>query len=538
VSNIFRPKGHPRFAHQRIGLNRLIKQRGVGALLFDPGLGKTATTIDYLSVLALKSSEPVKVLVVCPLAAVDTWVKQMDEYVPDEISFWAEVLSGSLVERAEALAARGGAMMKSSRPVPKKCQGDYSQALYWNRSMALSTRPERDPKKGPRLNGSPAIIMEVLNLDTFSRRDQMGSRTMADVMLDAIKRFGPDVMVVDEMHKIKGVGTNVSRLIGRAAPHVPRRIGLTGTVMPAGPLDVFAQWRFLDQFAFGTTTAEGRRKPATFGRFREKYAQMGGWMGKEVVGYQRLDEMQDIMAQLAIVARKEDALDLPETTDVTIPVHLSTAESKAYADMKKDLATRLTQNVHASTHSRLTQMMRLRQITSGHLPDDTGEMHVVGESKVNTIRSLVHDTLVGEQRVVIFALFTQEIRMLEKALSMKGTEVQVITGGTPMDERMEMRRKFGSATPSRIVMIAQIKTMSLAVNELVTASHAIFASMSQQRDDYIQARDRLNRLGQKNPVTFWHAVAPGTVDEVVLQSHRDRSSLEKAMLEHIQGWES
>src|SRR5699024_7714983 len=257
---------------------------------------------------------------------------------------------------------------------------------------------------------------------------------------------------------------------------------------------------------------------------------LGGWMGEEVVGYQRLDEMQDIMAQLAIVARKEDALDLPETTDVTIPVHLSTAESKAYADMKKDLATRLTQNVHASTHSRLTQMMRLRQITSGHLPDDTGEMHVVGESKVNTIRSLVHDTLVGEQRVVIFALFTQEIRMLEKALSMKGTEVQVITGGTPMDERMEMRRKFGSATPSRIVMIAQIKTMSLAVNELVTASHAIFASMSQQRDDYIQARDRLNRLGQKNPVTFWHAVAPGTVDEVVLQSHRDRSSLEKAML--------
>src|SRR5699024_5636279 len=142
----------------------------------------------------------------------------MDEYVPDEISFWAEVLSGSLVERAEALAARGGAMMKSSRPVPKKCQGDYSQALYWNRSMALSTRPEWDPKKGPRLNVTTVIIMEMLYLDTISRRDQMGSRTMAYVMHEAIKRFGLVEIVVDEKHKNKGVGTNVSRLIGRAAP--------------------------------------------------------------------------------------------------------------------------------------------------------------------------------------------------------------------------------------------------------------------------------------------------------------------------------
>ena len=81
--------------------------------------------------------------------------------------------------------------------------------------------------------------------------------------------------------------------------------------------------------------------------------------------------------------------------------------------------------------------------------------------------------------------------------------------------------------------MAQIKTMSLAVNELVTASHAIFGSLSQQRDDYIQARDRLDRIGQTQPVTFWHVIVPGTVDEVILKSHRDRTDLENAMLRHI-----
>jgi hypothetical protein len=60
-----------------------------------------------------------------------------------------------------------------------------------------------------------------------------------------------------------------------------------------------------------------------------------------------------------------------------------------------------------------------------------------------------------------------------------------------------------------MILIAQTRTMSLAVNELVTASHAVFGSLSLQRDDMIQARDRLNRIGQTRPVTFWYALAPG-----------------------------
>src|SRR5699024_7249219 len=75
-SRPFIPAGPTRFKHQKVGLKRLLKQQGVGALVFDPGLGKTATTIDYLSVLALASGwEEVRVLVICPLAAVDTWVQ-------------------------------------------------------------------------------------------------------------------------------------------------------------------------------------------------------------------------------------------------------------------------------------------------------------------------------------------------------------------------------------------------------------------------------------------------------------------------------
>lgn len=539
MSNIFKPGGPTRYDHQKRGLKRLIRQRGIGALLFDPGLGKTATTIDYLSVLALKApAMEVRVLVVAPLAAVDTWVYQMETYVADGVNFWAEAVAGNLLQRAETLASRGGNPYSRQLSKTRRRSGSGPRSEHFERSWAWAARPaDTGRERGPDGVPGPRIVLEVINIDTLTSRSRHGSKTMADIMVEAIQRFGPDVVVVDELHKIKGASANASRLLARVTKTAPRRIGLTGTVMPHGPLDVFGQWRFLDPYAFGETTADGSRKQATFGSFKERFAVLGGWMGKEVIGYRNLDDLQDIMAEIAVVARKEEALDLPRATDVELTVDLGPTEKRAYAQMKSDLETDFADGSLATVGSMLTQALRLRQITSGHLPADDGTVKTVGSSKVNTIRSLVQDTLVGEKRVVIFALFSHEIQALGKALQQQGTEVMVITGGTSGEERMAMRRRFGSDDPQRMIMVAQIKTMSLAVNELITASHAIFASMSQQRDDWIQAKDRLNRIGQGRPMTFWHAVVPGTVDEVILASHRQGTSLENAVLAHIRGGE-
>jgi len=543
--------GPPRFLHQKRGLQALIRTQGVCALLFDPGLGKTATVLDYAALLALKSPAPeVRVLVVCPLVAVDTWVLQAEIFTSPQVNVWAEALGGGLLQRAEALAARGGNPYphpfgwRKGDPPPKRRLG-HPRALHFEKSWAFFSRRDGQvgavtSSEGPDGLGvnKPRLVIEVINIDTLASRATVGAKTMADVMVDAIQRYAPDLVVVDESHKIKGAQANASRLLGRVSKYVRRRVILTGTVMPHSPLDVFGQWRFLQPYAFGELQPDGSTRQATITGFRTRYAELGGWMGKEVVSFKRLDEMQMIMAKNAVVARKAEALDLPPTTDVTIPVTLSAAEKRAYSDMKDQLATQLSSGALASVPNRLAQLLRLRQITAGHLPDDNGVINVVGNSKVNTIRSLVQDTLAGEHRIVVFAYFTIEIAMLKQALKAgpgdQPTEVMVIEGGTSNDDRQRMRRRFGSDDPARMVLIAQIKTMSLAVNELITSNHAIFASMSQQRDDWVQARDRLDRIGQTRPVTYWYALAPGTVDEVILKSHRERTSLEDAMLRHIQ----
>lgn len=499
--------------------------------------GKTATTLDYASLLALKSPRrEARVLVLGPLAAVDTWVTQSREYVAEGVAVWAEALGGSIRQKAEALASRGGNAPKASIT-----RGEAPRALGHRRALALDIRPADGvtarPQDGPDGLGTtlPRLVLISVNLDSFNSRASVGSggRTMADLMVDAVRRFGPDLIVVDESHRIKSATSNTSRAVARLTPLSPRRVILTGTVMPHSPLDVFGQWRFLDPYAFGTRMADGTTRPATFGNFRSRYARMGGWMGKEVLGFKNLDEMRAIMARNSIVARKTDALDLPPVTETVVRVDLSPAEKRAYEQMRKDLAVRFSSGQSSSVPNRLAQLMRLRQITSGYLPDDSGDLRVVGESKARVVRSLVHDTLAGESRLVVFAHFTPEIDLLSRILQEKGTEVEVITGATKAGDRARIRKRFGSSDPTRIVLIAQTRTLSLAVNELVTASHAIFASLSQQRDDDEQAIARLDRQGQRRPVTIWRAIAPGTVDEVILGSHRDRTNLESAMLRHI-----
>ena len=71
---------HTLMAHQVEGVKHLDRVQGVGALLWDPGCGKTGATAAWLDRLADRIGE-VRVLVVAPLTAADTWVLQPRDFM-------------------------------------------------------------------------------------------------------------------------------------------------------------------------------------------------------------------------------------------------------------------------------------------------------------------------------------------------------------------------------------------------------------------------------------------------------------------------
>lgn len=474
------------YAHQLEGVRRLVQHRGVYMLAYDVGTGKTRCVIDYLGMLAHKFQAEVRVLVCAPRSVVDTWEIQAKQWHSPEIAFVVHVLNGSIAQKQERLAEH------------KVCY-DY-----------------------------PRVYIKVVNYEALSSRRARGSKLDSDHWLAAVKKFAPHVLICDESQRCKSNSSNVSRLLHRISPLVSRRILLSGTPMPHSPLDLYSQFKIMDPQVFWQGS-----KPMTYSQFQARVARMGGWAGKQIIGWQNLDWMENQMATRSHALRKEECLDLPPVTHVEVPVRLSEREQRAYDKVKKEMVLALSNGELMSTPSMLINRLRLRQLTCGFAKeDDTGEIHWLGSSRIDTAVDLVSDLLSSQSRVVVFGWARAEIEALTARL---GPVAHLITGQTPDTERLRLRSMFHDvdAHPEKMVLIAQWRTISLGINELVTASHAVMMSLTEQREDVLQAIGRLDRPGQTRPVTYHWLLARGTVDEVVRRSHLERTDLEQQMLDYL-----
>lgn len=513
---------HQLMAHQKDGVSFLDSVDGIGALLWEPGVGKTGATLSWIDQLASRQRE-VRVLVVAPLTAADTWVLQPPLFMDSVVK--ARMLQGSTVSILSQIAKAG----------------DWAQV------------PDAKIKSDHTAGANFTSRVTILSMSAGALSSFCADRTKVVKVLRAVRKYKPHVIVMDESHIIKAATSNISKAmyqIGQLAPH---RIILTGTVNPHDPLDCYGQWRFLAPWTFSDQYPEPYTKtplrmtkaqqmairPWPWGRFRDRYASMGGYKGKALTGVNMntITELHNRVAERSHVMTKDEALDLPPVTDVDVHVTLSPREVKAYTEMAEDLAAEMDDGSLLEAPNVLAKLMKLRQIAAGFVKDTaTGEVHVVGDSLRKAVKEVVEVTLEGEQRVVVFAYFRSECKLLADALRKKGVTVELITGETKAADRLDIRRRFGdvSGNPQRMILVAQQRTMSLSVNELVTAQNAVYASMSERRDDWIQSRGRLDRNGQVgNHVTFWNCYTPGLIGQIMLDRHKDRGDLEKALLDHI-----
>ena len=93
-----------------------------------------------------------------------------------------------------------------------------------------------------------------------------------------LKKWGPDMIIVDESQKIKNRKTKQSKAICKIGNEVEYKLILTGTPITQSPLDLWSQYKFLNPDIF----------PHKFVEFRDRYAVMGGYMGYEIKRYKNL----------------------------------------------------------------------------------------------------------------------------------------------------------------------------------------------------------------------------------------------------------
>ena len=335
-----------------------------------------------------------------------------------------------------------------------------------------------------------------------------------------LNTYKPNLIICDESQKIKNASASQSRTMHRLGSKASYKIILTGTPVQNSPMDVFSQWKFLDPKLFGVS----------FYAFKNRYAVMGGYYNHQIVRYKNMDELTSKAHSVAYRITKEEALDLPDQIFLNRYCELESSARKVYDTVVKESYAELMDGEITATNI-LTKLIRLSQISGGHVKDDEGRIQVISKSKLNELKDIMEEVIIdNKKKLVVFARFIPEIEsIMELAIEM-GIKYSYITGEIKTEDRGEMRDRFQNDENIKL-FIAQIQTAGLGIT-LTAADTAVFYSLDFNYANYSQAIARTHRIGQKNTCTYINLVAKDTVDEKIIKALENKESIAKNVVDN------
>lgn len=305
-------------------------------------------------------------------------------------------------------------------------------------------------------------------------------------------KAGFDTLILDEGHKIKSAGGKASRFCARLGAVCAFRLGLSGTPMPHSPLDIYGLYRTLNPRIFGTN----------FHQFKTRYAILGGFENRSVIGYQRTQELHDKIKSIALFV-PDNLLDLPPAMDVTIPIELSPAAQRILRQLERDFYAELDAG-EITAGNALVKLLRQQQVTSGCVKLDDGSTQLVDAGKRHALEDLLEG--MGDEPVVVFTRFTSDLDAVLAVSAALDLQYRELSG------RANSLAEWQSGDGQ--VLGVNIQAGGAGI-DLTRARYCVYFSLGFSLGDYMQSRARVHRPGQERPVTYYHLVAENTVDSKV-----------------------
>ena len=331
------------------------------------------------------------------------------------------------------------------------------------------------------------------------------------------------LMVVDESTTIKTPTSKRTKSILTLGKHAAYRRILTGSPVTKSPLDLYSQCAFLDEELLGHVS---------YYAFRNRYAHMvernfGGRRVQIVGSYKRLDELEEILKEFSYRVLKEDCLDLPEKIYIKRNVELTDEQTKAYATMKSAALASLNGKLATAPHV-LTQMMRLHQITCGHLKNDDGTTTELKNNRLDELLDLLDET---EGKAIIWANYIHDIEHITKAIKKKYGDDSIVQyyGAIDTKQRQEGIKKFQDPNSAARFFIGNPQTGGYGIT-LTAANTVVYYSNGYDLEKRLQSEDRAHRIGQKKSVTYVDFIAEKTVDEKIVKALRKKINIASEIL--------
>lgn len=289
--------------------------------------------------------------------------------------------------------------------------------------------------------------------------------------------------------------------LGRLVPH---RYLVTGTPLAENPIDVYAQYKFLDRTIFGDN----------FGAFRDEYenlditltTRIGHRIRDKKEPFKNLDQLREKMFSCAFYI--ESSVELPEQTDIEWNFEMPKRTQKLYDEFIEDSAYEMN-GMWLSSDNVLVNILKLQQLTSGYacVEDiDTKEKKIlnVDKARVEAFNEILEGLPEGEP-LVVFCNYKKDIKNVRKACREAGLFFSELHGG-----KDTLKSWLDGKTQ---VIILQYSSGSESI-DLTRARYCVYYSLTRRLSLYEQSRKRIHRPGQTRPCVYYHLIEKKTPTKV------------------------
>lgn len=317
------------------------------------------------------------------------------------------------------------------------------------------------------------------------------------------------------------------RVIGwkKIAPHFTYRTGLTGSPASNGYIDLFGQYYAID---------DGERLGTTLTRYRSSYfaSDYMGW--SYTVTEPGRQWIEHKIADITLKMDSRDYLDLPAVRETNIMVDLPAKARKHYDEVEAKMFTELDTGKELEVFSKSSVGNKCLQICNGNpYTDLDGEWENLHDAKLDALEDVLEEA--GGQPVLLAYAFKSDAQRIMKRLK-KYKPVNLT--GEKSSRTSEIIKDWNSGKIK--LLIGHPASMGHGLDGLQdSCSILVWFGLNWSLELYIQFNGRIDRNGQKNPVSLIRILCRDTLDmavaDAIMRKATDEDGLKNSISRYREG---
>lgn len=428
-----------------------ILEHPVSAIFLDCGMGKSVITLTAIQELLYNRFDVRKVLVIAPLrVARDTWPSEIKKWEHlDKIQYSLAV--GSETERLDALRQNVG--------------------IY---------------------------IINRENVDWLINKSGY--------------EFDFDMVVIDELSSFKSYQAKRFKSLLKVRHKIKRIVGLTGTPSSNGLMDLWAEFRLLDQ---------GERLGRFISNYRERFFVPDKRNAQIVFSYKPKQGAEEaiyrLISDITISMKSADYLHLPECISNRVEVKLSDEERKIYDELSREMVVSLKdKEIDAINAASLSN--KLLQMANGAIYDENKEVIHIHDGKLDALEDLIESA--NGKPVLVAYWFKHDLQRLKDRFK----DARQIKESCDIEDWNNKRIQIGLIHPA---------SAGHGLNLQMGGSMLVWFGLTWSLELYQQTNARLHRQGQKETVVIHHILCKNTIDEDVMDALEAKDKTQSRLIDAV-----